>query len=415
MQTVKIKLPEDSYAHSQIIGGSVIYKAINKTFAIMGEKTLCPSRVSEAPKESVALGGSPITKEIAIELINVVFGVATWKSTWLNSGFCFRDPERPLSFGLLTYKNEVKGLMMCVQAYFLKHLLFHHQDNQTTFTSVEKLLQPSVEDRNEVLLIAIIDILFKVGGESNRIVVCLPQQNSYYEQSSELCTDGVTEKLHIFEFHNMEDAQKFFKKYFSIFLENPGCGCILFLYSLVLTRTFSRLRNELGKKQDQLLTNYGFCSQALVNLILTGIATPYTHNGIVYESEDIDGQSLRKVGAMDRSEIGLLIWQQSDQCGSMIGSRLKTPRFPIWVTRIGSQYGVLFNPNRELTSDYRAENHFQLHYYSSSRGQRDPIVLNIDTRSDRRRDERDVPLLERLISTKWHDATVSWNGSTPFF
>ena len=39
-----------------------------------------------------------------------------------------------------------------------------------------------------------------------------------------------------------------------------------------------------------------------------------------------------------------------------VGSRLKTPLFPVWVTLCKETYGLLFNPNKELTRDYHAEN-----------------------------------------------------------
>lgn len=41
-----------------------------------------------------------------------------------------------------------------------------------------------------------------------------------------------------------------------------------------------------------------------------------------------------------------------------VGSRLKTPMLPVWVTLCNDTYGLLFNPNKELTRDYHAENRF---------------------------------------------------------
>ena len=39
-----------------------------------------------------------------------------------------------------------------------------------------------------------------------------------------------------------------------------------------------------------------------------------------------------------------------------LGSRLKTPVLPIWVTCINDNWGVLFNPNKDLMKSYSAEN-----------------------------------------------------------
>ena len=81
------------------------------------------------------------------------------------------------------------------------------------------------------------------------------------------------------------------------------------------------------------------------------------------------------------------------------GSRLKTPVLPIWVTCINNEWGVLFNPNRDLMKSYSAENRqdlgtewcfvilcrFHLFYYSNGNHGKDKknakdTMLVIDTR-----------------------------------
>ena len=42
-----------------------------------------------------------------------------------------------------------------------------------------------------------------------------------------------------------------------------------------------------------------------------------------------------------------------------LGSRLKTPILPIWVTWCNKHWGVLFNPNRDLMKSYQAENRYK--------------------------------------------------------
>ena len=67
-----------------------------------------------------------------------------------------------------------------------------------------------------------------------------------------------------------------------------------------------------------------------------------------------------KVGILQRNEMGMLVWEEDDLTTELlnIGSRLKTPVLPIWVTRISDNWGVLFNPNRDLMKSYSAENRF---------------------------------------------------------
>ena len=67
-------------------------------------------------------------------------------------------------------------------------------------------------------------------------------------------------------------------------------------------------------------------------------------------------QARPKTGILQRAEVGLLVWKRHDGDQCVVGSRLKTPSLPIWVTRCNDAYGILFNPNRDLIRDYHAEN-----------------------------------------------------------
>ena len=98
--------------------------------------------------------------------------------------------------------------------------------------------------------------------------------------------------------------------------------------------------------------------------------------------------------------MGFLLWDITEEktMDSNLGSRLKTPVLPIWVTCINEQWGVLFNPNKDLMKSYSAENRwdldtdftisdpplsrFHLFYYSSTVVGKDPkdTLLIIDTR-----------------------------------
>ena len=64
------------------------------------------------------------------------------------------------------------------------------------------------------------------------------------------------------------------------------------------------------------------------------------------------------MGVLQRNEIGLLVWEKDEKTTELmnLGSRMKTPVLPIWVTRINQNWGVLFNPNKDLMKSYSAEN-----------------------------------------------------------
>ena len=105
--------------------------------------------------------------------------------------------------------------------------------------------------------------------------------------------------------------------------------------------------------------------------MLTGTAVPYLHNGIMSaDMEDATNFDYGegKVGITGRNDIGFLFWMNTEEetMDFNLGSRLKTPVLPIWVTCINDDWGVLFNPNKDLMKSYSAENRFHLFYYSST-------------------------------------------------
>ena len=103
--------------------------------------------------------------------------------------------------------------------------------------------------------------------------------------------------------------------------------------------------------------------------------------------------------------------------------RLKTPVLPIWVTCVNDNWGVLFNPNKDLMKSYSAENRlscqtvtcgtffiffrFQLYYLSNTlTKEKRHTVLMIDTRTKKSirnindNDEMEEDPLEKAIQSK---------------
>ena len=175
-----------------------------------------------------------------------------------------------------------------------------------------------------------------------------------------------------------------------------------------------------------------FC---LSNLMLSGVATPYLHNGIQtvdYNEESNYDFGDGKVGIINRNEMGLLVWDTNPKkTGEMgLGSRLKTPILPIWVTCVNGNWGVLFNPNKDLMKSYAAENRFNLYYYSNTQVKDQKIktdtILTIDTRNTMLAKKQQTPdvnddfevievnPVERTIQTKWEDAAIEWQHVQPY-
>lgn len=141
-------------------------------------------------------------------------------------------------------------------------------------------------------------------------------------------------------------------------------------------------------------------------------------------------KALPQFGILSRSITGLLIYEgekdiiSSTSC--QLGSRLKTPALPIWVTNCNGHYGVLFNSNRELLRNYHAEKRFELYYYTcagcsvsmvvDNRSQdvtMDPGTSSGNLTSNLMRDDMTASPLERLIHTKWPESRITIKGPIP--
>jgi len=143
---------------------------------------------------------------------------------------------------------------------------------------------------------------------------------------------------------------------------------------------------------------------------------------------DEDETGEERWGMVGRNDVGFLVYEFTDlkTAALNIGSRLKTPSLPIWVTKCNDQVGVLFNPNRELMRSHHAENRFPLYYYADAefkKEERKETQLIIDTRTKTLinnpqnqddYDEMKEPPLQSAIKTKWADASIDWQEVTPY-
>lgn len=88
---------------------------------------------------------------------------------------------------------------------------------------------------------------------------------------------------------------------------------------------------------------YGYGSQALINLMLTGRAVPY-----VWDNEqDVGGLKLK--GITQQSDIGFItLMEQMQYC--TVGFFYKNPKNPVWVMGSETHLTVLFSNERRLVS-----------------------------------------------------------------
>lgn len=390
---------------------------------------IIPNLPTKSARARNMIGGTPISRETAIALRKITLGsvVHTFSTDWRKSGLLFHDISSKMAYGLQTLKCGSRAMVLCTQGFLLKHLFFA-REYASSIVSMNAL-QPSDFERRKALCGAICEVLWRAGS-GIRCCVCLLQEQAIFDTNWQYRIDGITEKVNLYEFKNFKDLELFMKRHVTHFEHENSNGCILLLYSLVLSRTIQMVYDDMDvvmgdDVKDKLLTNNEECTINLINLLLTGRATKNLHNGnIIY---DADGKLLPTPlrGIKERTQVGLLFWDKEEDPDDRTetGSMLKTPKYPIWLTIVNGQFGLLFSLNSDLVSDWRVEHHFTLYYYTGLAHQQ-PTPLTIDTRYLRRTrpksgirgryQEEKIPALEQCIMTKWYGANIDWNGAFPY-
>nr|XP_048296355.1 probable ubiquitin carboxyl-terminal hydrolase MINDY-4 isoform X2 [Myodes glareolus] len=313
--------------------------------------------------------------------------------------------SKPIDLSLA--KGGPCGVLAAVQGCVLQKLLFEGDSR----TNCNLRLQPSDAQRTHCLALAIADILWRAGGRE-QAVVALPSGTPHFSPTGEYKADGVLETLTLYSLTCSEDLVTFLQQSIHQFEVGPY-GCILLTLSAILSRSLELVRQDFDVPTSHLIGAHGYCTQELVNLLLTGRAVSNVFNDVV-ELDSGDGNTTLLRGIEARSDIGFLsLFEHYNVC--QVGCFLKTPRFPIWVVCSESHFSVLFSLQPELLSDWRAERLFDLYYYDGLANQQEEIRLTVDTTKNTPEDNcRDlVPPLELCIRTKWKGASVNWNGSDP--
>jgi len=385
-------------------------------------KNLCYERRLQARKntgnetQTLPPGGTPMDYDNAAKMRTMLFGtcVAMNFPEWYRTTFVFRDPEQELAYGLRTQKNTVKPLILCVQAYVIRYLVFDTKVRKTCPNSDELLLPPASRQKDG-LASAFTDMIWKCSSNGKvPAKLCLLQRDSSVISDTNYSRDGITERVMIFEFTTKDSLLQFTKSHIHWFTSDQNPGCLLFTYSMLLTRGLEQVEEDMSDIHATLFSPNGEIRHEFIMLMLVGNATPYLFNGTI--QDEVDGKYVEQRGIQVRGDIGFLHYTAKETTfQSEIGSRLKTPYCPIWLTAGGDNFGVLFNPNKELMRDYRSENRFQLFYYNGSGNQTGNTLIGLDTRVARSfYDEEETPMLENVVLTKWNEVSVQWNGVTPF-
>ncbi|NXG78846.1 MIY4B hydrolase, partial [Baryphthengus martii] len=155
---------------------------------------------------------------------------------WANASFRFRQPRSDLAYALEAGKGGTRAILMAVQAHIIKYLLF---ERDTEDTHLERLCGIGRQEQGEALAVVLAERLWAAGG-SGRAVVCLLTTALHVLPSPDYRANSITERIQLFEFSEKAAAQEFIFKHINCFRGEGGHGVILFLYSLLFSRTLER-------------------------------------------------------------------------------------------------------------------------------------------------------------------------------
>ncbi|XP_072820828.1 probable ubiquitin carboxyl-terminal hydrolase MINDY-4 isoform X5 [Vicugna pacos] len=337
----------------------------------------------------------PIDLSVAKDIKTLLFGSSfcCFNEEWKLQSFSFNDAAS-LKYGIVQNKGGPCGVLAAVQGCVLQKLLFAGDSR----ADCARQLQPSNAHRTHCLALAIADIVWRAGGHE-RAVITLASGTQQFSPTGKYKADGVLETLILHSLTCFEELVTFLQQSVHQFEAGPY-GCVLLTLSAILSRSTELVRQDFDVPTNHLIGAHGYCTQELVNLLLTGKAVSNVFNNVV-ELDSGDGNITLLKGIATRSDVGFLsLFEHYNVC--QVGCFLKTPKFPIWVVCSESHFSVLFSLQLELLSDWKTERLFDLYYYDGLANQQEQIRLTIDT-SQTVPEDRDsdlVPPLELCIRTK---------------
>lgn len=272
-------------------------------------------------------------------------------------GFHF-SPDEPTA--LIQWEGGPCAVLAPVQAFIIKSLM------SETWSNNWRELDP--ETVNRLLIRAACEILCQAyGGRKYRLVHMSEPEGTPATFSTEnktsdtdtssacIISDNVPghaeqrldhaffhSQLRVISVDSSDEVEAFYLERIETLRET--FGVLLFLYSVMYTKGLEQLQGEVTDPGEPLIDGeYGYGSQCLINLMITGRAVAHVWN----HDQDIGGLKLR--GVDRQSEIGFLaLLEHLRYCE--VGSFLKNPKNPIWVLGSETHLTVLFSFEKQLVS-----------------------------------------------------------------
>ncbi|XP_056340996.1 probable ubiquitin carboxyl-terminal hydrolase MINDY-4 isoform X4 [Oenanthe melanoleuca] len=284
---------------------------------------------------------------LAKELKNLLFGssLCCFSEEWKIQSFTFNNIPQ-LKYGIVQKKGGPCGVLAAVQACVLQQLIFADSNrNKDT-----RCLQPSEALRTRCLSLALADVLWRAGGHQ-RALVALPSGRQQFTPTGKYKADGILETLILHSATRYEDLIVFLQQNIHQFEIGPY-GCILLTVSVILSRSINLVRSDFDVLTTRLIGSHGYCTQELVNLLLTGKAVSNVFNNVI-ELDSGNGNITILKGITSRSDIGLLsLFEHYDVCQIQLRCALKIKKVILFL----HLSTVLGQSGKELSSTGTAQN-----------------------------------------------------------
>lgn len=330
-------------------------------------------------------------------------------SSFWNQGFYFSEH---VAYGLLQNEGGCCGVLAVVQALLLTDIFGEH-----------RMLTESV--KHNALVKAFTSILTRIEPDTRRIVVV--QAPSHHHHTTVNRAKTIREQVQFLSnlkkttnFHSISDIDACMgSEVLKHWMEPDGHGLLCWMLSCILTRGVQRVQRDMDV-ESPLIVEHGYCSQELVNLMMSGCATSNVHDGEIQHGEDL---VLR--GFPSPLPVGFLSYMEHRKLLT-VGGYGKSPTFPVWVINHESHYTTLFmkadrraDIQQGLVRGFTPNVAFDVFFWDQLGGQGEEIRLTVtlEATAPPMPLGRDVivPYLNDIIRTvpEWSTARVSWNGTDP--
>merc|ERR1711865_744989 len=377
-----------------------------------------PSTSSAAAGPPLYTGSMPLQDNVDIEAVKqmkqLIFGNprGEFNDAWSQQGFFFVN-DADMQYGLKQSQGGSCGVLAVVQAFIIKDLLFESRG-----ASLSNLLNPSPDARTNALEGALAAVLWQAataGGVKDPVaIVC---------SGSIRRADGLVQ----FACTSQPMLRAVVHQELKKFTTPNGAGVVLLLYSCILSRGMSRLKDDMDFAESTLMGAHGYCGSEMVNLALIGRAVSNYHDGEIVLGDDTGSSADRTVLKGIPQPCGIGFLSRFERYNNFqVGAHCKCPQLPLWVINSESHYSVLFHADGLLNPsvmpnlpDGPTGPTVDLHYYDQLAGMDEPIKLTVSLppapQAIAPPADLDAlnPPLEDCLQTRWPGSPTDWNGVEP--